>query len=195
MDNTFFDKITIDMGTPAVGKILLSEPLLLDPNFSRTVIVLTEHNDTGSVGFVLNKPVNLILKDVIEEFPEFDATLYVGGPVDNDRLYYIHTLGDKLTDSKEFMPGLYWGGDFDELKALIDTNQIGPNDIRFFSGYSGWAKGQLEGEIKEKSWIVASANADQIMNPDASELWKNLMSSLGKKYSIMSNFPEDPSLN
>lgn len=195
MDNTFFDKINIDFGTPEEGKILLSEPLLMDPNFSRTVILLTEHNEEGTVGFVLNKPVDLLLNDVIEEFPKFESKLYIGGPVDNDRLYYLHTLGEKLPDSKKIMEGLYWGGDFEQLKLLIDTGQISTDEIRFFAGYSGWAKNQLVDEINEKSWIVASVNVAQIMNPDIDTLWKNLMTSLGKKYSIMSNFPEDPSLN
>ena len=78
---------------------------------------------------------------------------------------------------------------------LIDTKQITPDEIRFFSGYSGWSEGQLENEISEKSWIVANASKDQILNPDVKSLWKTLMKSLGKKYSIMSDFPEDPSLN
>jgi putative transcriptional regulator len=195
MDNTFFDRINIDLGTPSVGKILLSEPLLADPNFSRTVILLTEHNEDGTVGFVLNKPVDLELHDVIDEFPKFNGKLYMGGPVDNDRLYYLHTLGNKLADSEEVIDGLFWGGDFEALKTLIDTNQITPKDIRFFSGYSGWAEKQLDEEIADKAWIVASATTDQVMNLDIDSLWKNLMGSLGKKYSIMSKFPEDPSLN
>lgn len=196
MENNFFERINIDLGTPEAGKILLSEPLLPDPNFSRTVVLLTEHNDEdGSVGFVLNRKVELKITEVIDEFPDFNAPLFVGGPVENDKLYYLHTLGDRLEDSSEIIKGLYWGGDFEQLKFLIDTKQITKDEIRFFSGYSGWSPGQLEDEILEKSWIVANATVTQVMNADVESMWKAMMKSLGKKYDIMSNFPEDPSLN
>ena len=196
MSNDFFENINrIDLGTPEKGKLLLSEPFLMDPNFSRTVVLLTEHNEEGSVGFVLNRPLKMNINEVVPDFPVFDAQLYVGGPVENNNLFYIHTLADKLPDSIEIMDGLWWGGDFDILKTLIDTGQATTKEIRFFAGYSGWAPDQLTDEMKQRSWIVSDATVSQVMAPDVESLWKNVMSSLGKKYKIISNFPEDPTLN
>jgi putative transcriptional regulator len=194
MDTNFFNKYHIDLGIPEKGKLLISEPFLFDPNFNRTVILITEHNEDGTVGFVLNKNTTLLVQDVVENFPEIDAPLFVGGPVEPNRLNYIHTYS-KLSESIEISDNLYWGGNFDELKLLIETNKISANDIRFFSGYSGWDKNQLIEEINEKSWIVAKAPIQKILHLEADKLWKKVMTGLGKKYEIMSNFPEDPSLN
>src|SRR4029077_16781585 len=100
---------------PEKGKILISEPFLNDPNFKRTIILLAEHNEEGSIGFILNKPTNLKIKDTIEDFPEFDAIVYYGGPVQLNTLQFIHKAGDIIEGSLEIADGLFWGGSFDIL--------------------------------------------------------------------------------
>ena len=183
------------LGKPAKGKLLISEPFLLDPGFKRTVVLLTEHNDDGSVGFVLNKPLNVKLNDAITEFPDFEAPIYLGGPVQPDTLHYIHTIGDKLEDSIEVKKGLYWAGDYELLKILIETGQVEPNDFRFFVGYSGWSPGQLEDEMKAKSWIVTNAKAKDVFSKEPEQLWRDVLKKMGKGYAVISNYPEDPNLN
>ena len=194
MTEDFFDNINFELEKTGKGKVLISEPFLPDPNFSRTVILLTEHNTEGSIGFILNRASTYQIEELIEDFPEFNAKVYVGGPVGLNQLFFIHTLGDKIEDSQEIVKGLYWGGNFEHLKLLIEAKEITPKDIRFFAGYSGWSVDQLQNEINEKSWIVASTNSDQVMM-QSDEYWQEFMQSLGKKFKIMSSFPEDPSLN
>jgi len=160
MDDTFFNKIDkLDLGTPKMGKFLISEPFLPDPNFSRSVIFLTEHNDEGSVGFVLNRELDIPITEAIDDFPEFDGPLYVGGPVDNTSLFYLHTLGEKISGSHHIIDNLYWGGEFDDLKALLKSREATPAKVRFFTGYSGWEETQLDKEMRQRSWIVADATS------------------------------------
>lgn len=194
MTTDFFENINFELEDAGKGKVLISEPFLPDPNFSRTVILLTEHNDEGTVGFVLNRKSEYQIEELIEDFPDFNANVYVGGPVGLNQLFFIHTLGDKIEQSQKIMDGLYWGGNFEHLKLLAEANEISPEQIRFFAGYSGWSEGQLSQEIKDKSWIVAPTSTEMVML-QSDEYWHEVMQSLGKKFSIMSNFPEDPSLN
>src|SRR5476651_2432719 len=115
---------------PEKGKILISEPFLNDPNFKRTIILLTEHNEEGSVGFIMNKPTELSLNDAIDDFPEFDSAIYFGGPVQLNTLQFIHRAGDIIEGSIEIMPGLFWGGNFESLKEQMEIGCLKPEDFR-----------------------------------------------------------------
>ncbi len=180
---------------PATGKILISEPFLNDPNFKRTIILLSEHSEEGSVGFVLNKPTDYRIHEVIEEFPEFDSFVFYGGPVQLNTLQFIYK-GDGIIDgSIEIAPNLFWGGSFDLLKTLIEANAVDPSDFRFFLGYSGWVDGQIEEEIKINSWIVADTTIDNIFSSEPDKLWREILKSMGKKYALLASFPENPSVN
>ena len=139
---------------PAKGDLLISEPFLPDPNFERTVILICEHNEEGSFGFILNKPSLLKFSDVMEEVENYDALIHLGGPVQQDSLHFIHRVGDHLEGGERIAENLYWGGNFEQLTLMLSNNQIAKKDIIFFLGYSGWGEGQLMNEIREKSWIV-----------------------------------------
>ena len=180
---------------PKRGTLLLSEPFLLDPFFKRSVILLTEDNENGSVGFVLTQPTDIKINNVMEDFPPLDNQLYIGGPVAKNTLHYIHTLGDKIDGSIEILDDLFWGGNFDTLKMLIDTEQIDNTDIKFFIGYSGWTTEQLKREIEENSWLVAEGNVDKIMMIGTTHLWRNILLEMGGEYAMIANFPENPILN
>ena len=93
------------------GSLLISEPFLADSCFKRSVVLLSEHDKHGTLGFILNKPTDLKLNEAVEDFPEFNVPLYFGGPVDTETLFYIHTLGNKLEGSREIAAGVFWGGD------------------------------------------------------------------------------------
>lgn len=191
----FFNGIAYDRMIPDAGKVLISEPFLFDPHFKRTVVLLVEHSEDGSIGFILNRPANLPIHKIVEDFPTFDSIAHIGGPVNQDNLFFIHCRPDILEDGAEIIPGLFWGGDFEQLKYLVNTQQIQPNEIRFFVGYSGWDIGQLDEELAQNSWITSEMSTDDIMNLPADEMWKSALTAIGKKYGIMANFPEDPSLN
>ncbi|MBI3501020.1 MAG: YqgE/AlgH family protein [Bacteroidetes bacterium] len=190
---------------PAQGKLLLSEPFMNDPNFKRTVVLLASHNEEGSVGFVLNRPMELKLGQIIEEFGDTSTPLsagffpvWDGGPVQRDALFYVHTLGDAIPGSIPVVGDLYWSGNFETVKALIKGNKISENEIRLFIGYSGWGAGQLQEEIKRNSWLIADATIDLVMNAGTSsdaKLWQDILKSMGKEYEIISNFPENPMWN
>lgn len=181
---------------PAKGDLLISEPFLPDPNFERSVILLCEHNEEGSLGFVLNKPTALKLQDALDEAAGFDKTLYAGGPVQMDTLHFIHRSVGLADQAENIGNGIYWGGDFERLLTMMNTRQLPPEDVKFFVGYSGWSAGQLEKELEQNSWIVCKGATEQQvfqMSPDL--LWRQVLASMGGKFKMYSNYPIDPRLN
>lgn len=183
------------MENPEKGKLLVAEPFLGDPNFERSVILLTEHNEEGTVGYVLNRPMDLKLEDVIPDFPEFDASIFHGGPVEQSNLYFIHTRPDIFDGAIPISERLYWGGDFSQLQTAVDEKLITSSEIRFFLGYSGWSPGQLSAELSEKSWRVVPSEEVNVFEPNSTEMWKNAISNLGGDYKLWANAPSDPLLN
>ncbi|MBC6109374.1 YqgE/AlgH family protein [Pedobacter fastidiosus] len=181
---------------PKTGRLLISEPFMADPNFKRSVVLLTQHDEDGSVGYILNQIGNLILSDIIQDLWEGNNHIYFGGPVATDTLHFIHRCYDKLQSGEPIGNGLYWGGNFETLKILINTNAISEEEIKFFMGYSGWDDGQLARELNQNSWMVSDvSNPDIIFNVDDEKLWRDVIVNLGPKYAHISNFPTDPNLN
>ncbi|MEN8139499.1 MAG: YqgE/AlgH family protein [Bacteroidota bacterium] len=180
---------------PTKGKLLIADPSMSDNSFGRTVVLLTEHNENGSVGFILNRPLGFSIKDII---PDIDCTaeIFNGGPVDQDNLYFIHQSPDVISNSIEICNGIYWGGDFETLKTLINSKKINPETIRFFLGYSGWSSKQLINEMKEKSWVVSKEKGKPaVFTIKSKNLWRKQMYRLGGEYQIWANSPADPALN
>jgi len=176
--------------TVSLGKVLLAEPFMLDPNFKRSVIVLTEHQSEGSVGFIINKKLDMQVSDLIPDFPDFNSPVYYGGPVQNNTIHYIHNVGDLLEDSLKVHPGVYWGGDFEKLKFLIGSKMIMSENIRFFLGYSGWSSGQLDSELVSGSWVTADMHANYLFNSKPTQLWQKVMNHKGNLYSVIAQMPE-----
>jgi len=172
------------------GRMLLAEPFMLDPNFRRAVILLCEHEMDGSLGFILNKPLEMTVNELIADFPEFDAPVFYGGPVQTDTIHYIHNSGDLLEGSKRIGKDVFWGGNFDQLKTLIKSGLIESSDIRFFVGYAGWDFGQLEEEMKMRSWVVARMEANYIFKNKIKKLWQDVMRKKGDAYSVIAQMSE-----
>lgn len=180
---------------PEKGRLLISEPFLPDPNFERTVVLLCEHNEEGSFGFVLNKPSILKISEVMEEMTDLSNLVYVGGPVQQDTLHFIHRNAD-VKNAVEIINHVYWGGDFENLMVMCDTGQISSNDIRFFLGYSGWGPGQLDNELEQDSWIVCDFVTDQLLfDTEPALMWRKALENMGGRFSMYSNYPTDPRLN
>ena len=177
------------------GRILLSEPLSLDSVFFRSMVLLTEHNDEGSIGYMLNKPTSYRLNQILSTNYSFNPIVHFGGPVQPDTLHFIHTLGEKLPGSKAVVDGLYWNGDFEIVKLIAEQNQLDDNKIRFFLGYSGWAPNQLEDELKRKFWLIENADINFIMTNRHPESWKNFLKMKGDKYKPWLNVPVNPTYN
>lgn len=180
---------------PGRGRLLISYPLMSDPNFKRTVILLCDHNETGSFGFVINKFIPVKLSDLVSDLPDIKTRIGLGGPVQTSNLYYLHTLGERLNGSVEVARGLFMGGDYDDLKEMLIRGEVGENEIRFFVGYSGWSENQLDNELSENSWIITEASTKILMNTKADKLWQNALVAMGKEYSFLANMPENPELN
>lgn len=135
------------------------------------------------------------INELLGDFPEFDAEVYFGGPVQTDTIHYIHNLGDKLADSQYVCDGVYWGGDFEKLKFLIETQQVDASNIRFFVGYSGWGASQLAGELNTGSWIVGAAQEQYVLHDSPEELWNKVLSDKGNLYGVIGTIPDAVSWN
>ena len=180
---------------PKKGRLLITEPFENGEFFSQAVVLLCEHNEEGSFGFVLNNYSDIQLHQ-LEVLPEFDTRISIGGPVSNKNLYYIHTLGDKLEGSIEVAQNIFIGGEFEQLKKQMELGLVKRNEVRFFLGYSGWVAKQLEGELKQNSWLVADIDdASEIMNVDENNLWRKYMGLQGGKYKAFAHFPKNPGVN
>lgn len=180
---------------PKVGDILLSEPFLNDPFFGRKAVLLCENNDGGSFGLVLNNYIDINAEDLLEGFPAIDNRISIGGPVNRTNLFYLHGCSE-IKGSQLVMDGIYLGGDFEELKTQINKG-LTSKKYRFFIGYSGWSPGQLDEEIKSRSWFVTTASSDKVMDTsdENEEVWKKLIQKMGEGFNHIASAPVDPSLN
>lgn len=173
------------------GQLLLSEPFMHDPNFSRKVILLCEHEEReGTYGLVLNEQTEYSLSDALE-IDDADHPVFRGGPVEQDTLHYLHSF-QHITDATHIKDGIYYGGNLEQLLSVQPT----ANDlVRFFVGYSGWGKQQLLSEMKQGSWMVSTVDLKKALILSADDLWKEVLKEMGGWYHAISNSPNDPSLN
>jgi putative transcriptional regulator len=178
-----------------IGKLLLSDPFLDDEFFSRSVIQLCNHNLEGSFGFMINKPLEMKIHEAITGFPKTDAHIYYGGPVDSHLLNFLHNYED-IDDSLEVASGIFWNGDYEEVKDRISNGTMDFNRIKFFLGYSGWGIGQLQDEIdEENTWVVTDSTPAFVFDDEAEDLWSSILKSMGGEYADMARYPLDPQLN
>lgn len=181
---------------PSKGHLLIAEPSIIgDVSFNRAVVLIAEYNDSGSIGFILNKPLRYTLRDFVPEIRS-ELPVYNGGPVEQDNLYFIHCVPELIPDSIEISSGIYWGGDFDTILDLLKDDRLETDQIRFFLGYSGWDPGQLTQELELNSWVVVPNTYDgNIIGKTNMDFWKEKMLELGGEYLIWSNAPDNPSSN
>lgn len=177
------------------NKLLIAEPFLKDENFMRSVVYLCKHSDEGSFGFVLNKLFDQTLDELFEGLEGHQLPVYIGGPVEPDTIHFLHQYPNLINGSYALTDQIYWGGNFEDVRSLIVNNKIETNKIKFFIGYSGWDKSQLENELKEKTWLIANPDKKIIFDLSAGDIWKESIKLLGSDYEIMANFPIDPQLN
>ena len=176
------------------GNLLISQPLTEDDFFHNTVIFLTQHSNDSVVGFIINKPIEIKINDLIEDFPNIEVNVYFGGPVASDNLYFIYRAPHKIDGSIHIVSDLYWGGEFDQVKKLINDGILSIKDIRFFLGYSGWGVDQLRCELENQSWIIDELD-NSLFEWDVVKLWENRLCKKENKYKLWVNAPKDISLN
>lgn len=181
---------------PAKGKLLLADPFMDEEYFRRSIVYLCEHNEDGSYGFIINNFLPLNLKDLGEDFPDIETQLTIGGPIDKDNLYFLHTLGDTIENSIPIVDDIYLGGDFTKLSTLLNEDKSLIKQVRFFVGYAGWSKNQLKDEIKENNWIVVDLNSkSDLFDKKTSKSWKKYMKLQGGKFKVLADFIINPTNN
>jgi len=155
-----------------------------------------EHNDTGTMGFVINKPMKETINDFFPEL-KLNETIPVfrGGPVSANKLFYIHTLGDLIPRSYPINDELFFDGDFSAIKKYLKEGNDVNEQIKFFLGYSGWDEKQLGNEIFNHSWLVGKLANAKIMKSEGESCWKKSLQDLGDKYKAWANFPKRPFFN
>ena len=184
--------------TPHMGSLLVSEPLMEDNYFARSaILVLDEPEAGGHFGLILNKPTEMTLKDLMPDWEQGDRIpIFCGGPVDLQRMFLLHTLGDKLGASAEVLPGIYVGADLDKIIEYIEEGGEVDGRLRFFLGYCGWSPGQLADEINRKSWAVnALPQCSNLLKGEGVDYWSREVKDLGEDYRGWLVVPTDPSLN
>lgn len=179
---------------PIKGRLLVAEPSILnDRSFNRSIVLLTEHNKSGSIGFIMNKPMKYRMCDLV---PDINCNLpvYNGGPVSQENLYFIHNVPHLIPDSIKISKSIYWGGDFDTVSDLLISKKISYKEIRFFLGYSGWEANQLAEELTEDSWMVMENSYPNILSTNDT-IWRSKLMELGGEYQMWANAPKNPTLN
>ena len=177
------------------GKLLLASPIMADPNFARTVVLIAEHTDEGAMGLVLNRPATTTVGDAVPDLAwltDDDAQVYVGGPVAETAVIVLAEFdrpdlaGALVEDDLGFI-----GADADD-PALLDG---AVRRARVFAGHAGWGPGQLEDELAEDAWIVEPPRREEVFTDDPDELWAAVLRRKGRRYALLSTMPPDPSMN
>ena len=197
LDSTLF-KINLPTSHPQPGVLLVAEPFLREDHFNHAVITLVEYaRRKSAMGLVLNKPTGYTLGEAIDRInDDVDTPIYCGGPVACDRLFYLHSLGNELPNSRKLSDDLFIGGDFDSVKAYVNMGLPTEGLIRFFVGYSGWDPGQLEEEIRTHVWAVAPRPANsEILREDGDSFWYHIVRTMGTPYRNWLYHPLNPQFN
>jgi putative transcriptional regulator len=175
------------------GKLLIATPALVDPNFARTVVLITEHNDEGAMGIVLNRPSETGVEEVVPELAPVasEEPVFVGGPVQTSALVVLAEFSD--VEAAAWIVVADVG--FVSAETELDALEPAVRRARVYAGYSGWGPGQLETELEEDSWIVEPPLPTELF-PDAPEaLWSEVLARKGGRYALIARMPADPSMN
>lgn len=199
IDTTFFDMSTLKLPV-GDGDLLVAQPFMDEAWFKCGVITVIDYDSKeGTTGVVLNNAMNYTLPDVLDGVNSaVKVPVYCGGPVSQDRLYFIHTLGDEiLPGARRYAPGLYIGGDFDAAMQYVNEGYPTEGIIRFFIGYSGWSPGQLEQEIEENTWAVLKSPQDpqSLLRGSGPHYWHRAVAALGPHYRPWRHIPADTHAN
>jgi len=176
------------------GKYLVAGKRLRDGNFYKTVVLLIEDGDEGSMGLIINRPSSVTVAHALSEhfdLPETDDLVYAGGPVEPSALFILHTAGELDMVEPPVLPGVYVGSSADAFEQIVRAAVDGDPDLRFriFSGCAGWAPGQLAGELDRGDWIHLSATAESLFDADPYEIWDVMRDRYGELHNILPSGP------
>jgi putative transcriptional regulator len=175
------------------GRLLIASPALVDPNFARSVVLITEHGPEGAMGVVLNRPSEIEVGDVA---PELNVVVegepvFVGGPVQPQALVVLAEFDDATAAAWIVVEDVGFVAAETEYSELSDVVRRG----RVYAGYSGWGAGQLEAELAEEAWIVEPPLPAELFPDDPEALWQDVLARKGGQFALIARMPDDPSLN
>jgi putative transcriptional regulator len=177
------------------GQLLLDSGNLHGSWFSRTVVLICQHDAEGAFGLVLNRDSGKKVGDaLVADLPEAlkELSLFVGGPVQPTAMSFLHS--DNFLPDSNVLPNLSLGHALDELIELGES--FSPTrQIRLFAGYAGWSPGQLDDEMRRKAWLTWPATIPLVFSTPTQDLWRHILLQKGPSYLLLANSPEDPSLN
>jgi putative transcriptional regulator len=156
------------------GSVLISAPSLEDPYFDKVVIYITEYNEKGALGFVMNQVFERKFNELTEFRNSKTFPLYEGGPVDREKLYFIHRIPGSIGEGTLVADGVYMGGNFKQAVQYLNTAGDAERNLRLFIGYSGWDANELEAEIAEGSWLPVRASVTTLFEASEQSLWEEL---------------------
>jgi putative transcriptional regulator len=174
------------------GKLLVSSPALIDPNFRKTVVLVAHHDDDGAMGLVLSRPSDVAAVDAVptlDGLPGSGDPVFVGGPVQPEAFMVLAEFEDVTQAAAPIF------GDVGFMPAEADPDDLSIRRLRLFAGYAGWGAGQLEAELAEPSWIVVAAEPSDAFADDPDELWRAVLQRKGGPFALMESMPFDPGLN
>ena len=180
------------------GSLLIANPVLPDPNFSRTVILLCNHDERGSFGLVINRSASLKAPDLfssIDVLKSYNEKIYLGGPVSQSMVFFLCRSSRGVGELDEVCSGVYLGSSLETLESLYLEIENPEQNIRFYLGYSGWSGGQLAGEMEQNSWLIQSADERFVFLDSESLVWPKAVNSLGEKYQYLTKAPVNPQWN
>jgi putative transcriptional regulator len=180
------------------GSFLIANPVLPDPNFSRTVVLLCNHDDQGSFGLVINKAAELEASDIfsnIELLRDYGSRVFVGGPVSQSQLFYLCHSDEEIPELDRVCDGIHLGMNYEMLEMVLNRVERPEENIRFYLGYSGWAAGQLAGEMEQRSWLTCDATHDFVFHSQEDQIWAGVLKSMGSEYEYLINAPVNPQWN
>jgi putative transcriptional regulator len=176
------------------GKLLIAMPMLVDPNFRQAIVLLCEHGPEGSLGLVVNRPTNVEVSTLVQDFPDLANTgrVFSGGPVGRNTLLVL-CHGNNVSEEHRILKNIFLAKDLEMLRL---EGQLEPElRIRCYIGYAGWGPGQLEAEVTAGAWHLMPANPDLIFNANSTTLWQGMMAELGGEWTLYATMPPDPSVN
>ena len=186
---------------------MIAGPSLADPNFRRTVVLLCDHGDEGSMGLVVNRPINAPLAKVFPNLAKLAATtpglesgaqlgyIYCGGPVATGQLLALRSGSSAKEDDRLVLAQTYLVADVGAALQDLEDGAVSPQEFRFFLGYAGWGRGQLEQELTEDSWITRGGESQLVFSARSDTVWSEALRELGGIYRFYAELPHDPSMN
>jgi putative transcriptional regulator len=190
----------MDKEEPSYGKgsFLIANPVLPDTNFSRTVILLCNHDEEGSFGLVVNKSAGVEPSQIfanIDVLSSYQSKVFLGGPVSQEQLFYLVRSEEAIPELDQVCKNVYLGFQWEMLETVYNRLENPNEKIRFYLGYSGWGSGQLAGEMDRKSWLTCDADLRYVFYPDENNTWASVVRSMGEEYQYLTQAPVNPQWN